>query len=419
MIRSEGNLTPSAAPDINKPTARRMTVSTVMTTSSSEFSDNDEANLSELREQSNGMVTNLIKNEMVQSLTRIAAARMRQKSGDGTVDGTNMKDAEAAIRKLATMVLDGEDETGFSSAKDENLKPDGELRDLLRQALVVGDGNESLGEITQAALQDSALDIWHADYWTPGETSLHTKSDMSDSNNLDLSTSTHTFSIAPSRSSGVHTESDESGESQSLQEFLANLKEFSSDSDASDDDVSVLSDITGLTDVFPEDEDRKVKAKAARSKVLLESLPVTKDLSSQHNRRENRKVWFGEVTVRKYQRILCDNPACTAGPSLGVGWNYKAQVPIKVDAYEKMRGNRRQKNELLLDRETREKMVRRMGYSERDIALMVRNVNKTKHQRRQTLNNMGVEKMEIAVETAKKRLKSFLFLKGKGVTTNY
>ena len=227
------------------------------------------------------------------------------------------------------------------------------------------------------------------------------------------------LSTCQSRSSGNRTESDESGASGSLQEFLANLKEISSDSDGSDDDGSVLSDITGLTEIFPEDQERKVFAKATRSKVLLESMPSMKNCSSKNDRKENSKVAFGEVNVRKYQRIICDNPAVTAGPSLGVGWKYKVQPAISVDAYEKSRGSRKQKNDLLLDRVTREKMARRMGYTERQIADMVRAVNKTKNQRRQTLNNLGVEKMELAVETAKKRLKSFLFLKGKDVKTNY
>lgn len=412
MIRAQGNLV--NIPDVTKPTARRMTGSTAVTASSAELTEvssddftlNDED--SPVKGEGDGLVMNLIKKEMVQSLTRVAAARMRQQSGEKE---SSMKETEEAIRKLATMVLDGEDEAN-NSGKSESMKPDKDLRDLLRQALVVGENEDAAADSTEASLKDGALDIWNPDYWVAGEESLHGRSELSNSMHTGVSTSA-------SRSSGVHTESDESGASQSLQDFLANLKEISSDSDVSDDDCSVLSDITGLTEFFPEDEERKVTAKAVRSKVLLESVPSMKNFSAKNNRKLNSKVSFGQVCVRKYQRIICDNPAVTAGPSIGVGWKYKVQVPVSVDAYETSRGERKQHNALMLDRVTREKMARRMGYTERQIADMTRAVNKTKNQRRQTLNNLGVEKMELAVETAKRRLKSFLFLKGKEVKTNY
>ena len=182
-----------------------------------------------------------------------------------------------------------------------------------------------------------------------------------------------------------------------------------SDSAAEDDDASVLSDITGLTEVFPEDTQRSSIARERRSKILLEALPATLNVVEQ----KERKVVFSEVHLRQYERILCDNPGVSSGPALGVGWRYKPQTPVSVDDFEKKRGTRRGKTDLLMSRDHREKLVRRMGHSEREIAEMIRSVNKTKNQRRQTLNNLGVEKMEVAVETAKKRLKSLLTFKGK------
>eukprot|EP00977_Amphora_coffeiformis_P023442 scaffold13397_cov183-Amphora_coffeaeformis.AAC.1 len=359
---------------------------------------------------------------MVQSLTRVAAARLRR-----TPNGqSNMKDAEEAIRKLAAMVLDdekNEDHDGSSArSKVDECKPDQQLRDLLRQALVVDEDDEgcsadhgSAEETSGGAkheMKDAPLDIWHPDFWIAGEESFNDASNLSNSNHAGSSTS-------PSRSSGARTEGEDSSAGQSLQEFLANLKEISSDSDESDDDMSVLSDITGLTEVFPEDEERRTVAKEKRSQVLLEAVPSITCVAAKRNRNGRTKVMFGEVCVRKYERILCDNPACTSGPSLGVGWRYKEQSLLSVDEYEQTRGPLRGSKDLMLDRATREKMVRRMGCSEKEIAEMTRSVNKTKFQRRQTLNNLGIEKVEFAVERAKRRLKSFLFMKGKGVTTNY
>ena len=427
--------------DVVKPNARRMT-GTTTTTMSSHGTESQSEDLScmesPLSPGRDGLAMNLIKREMVQSLTRVAAARLRQ-SKDGKA---NMKDAEKAIRQLASMVLAGdenEEECQSPNSKIEGLKPDQNLRDLLRQALIVGDsdcyttsegetsspasttavsGEDTEGnhtkatKYTQVDTKDAPLDIWHPDFWTTGEDSVNDMTNVSSSNHAASSTS-------PSRSSGAYTEGDDSNASQSLQEFLANLKEISSDSEQSDDEMSVLSDITGLTEAFPEDEERRILAKTKRAQVLLDSTPSTRMLATKRNRDGQNKVTFGEVCVRKYERILCDNPACTSGPSIGVGWRYKPQLPVSVDDFEAKRAPKRDSNDLMLDRATREKMVRRMGYSDKDIALMIRAVNKTKFQRRQTLNNLGVEKMEFAVEMAKRRLKSFLFLKGREVKTGY
>ena len=223
MIRAQGNI--ASLPDVSKPSARRMTASTVRTaTSSSDFTESLSDDFdSPVKEEDTGLAMNLIKKEMVQSLTRVAAARMRQQSG---AEGTNMKDAEEAIRKLATMVIDGDDETN-SSDKGGSMKPDKDLRDLLRQALVVGDGESAGADFTETSVKDGDLDIWHPDYWVAGDESLNGRSELSNSMHTD---SMHTgistgISTCPSRSSGVHTESDESGERTESSSSLASESE--------------------------------------------------------------------------------------------------------------------------------------------------------------------------------------------------
>ena len=54
-------------------------------------------------------------------------------------------------------------------------------------------------------------------------------------------------------------------------------------------------------------------------------------------------------------------------------------------------------------------MLLSLGYSEKDIAEAVRASNRIKHLRRQTVSNMGSQKMEEAVESAKKQVKRILF----------
>lgn len=427
MLRSERNIL--ASPDVSKSLQRRMTAGTNSSTemtasmSSTGSSGSFDSPLKSVGED--GIMMNLIKQEMVQSLTRVTNSRM------GNSDEAVKKTTDAAIRKLATLVLEGGD---FNDSKDELLKPDQNLRDLLRDAMLIGDGEEeessspasaapsstentSILASTQASttkgagMKDAPLDIWHPDFWETGAESLKDET-ATNTSNPGASFGT------PSRSSRAGTDGGDSKGSQSLQEFLANLQ-IASDSEESDDDLSVLSDLTGLTEAFPEDKERRTVADAKRSKVLLDTVPVIKSVSTKRNRDGQSKVVFGDVVVRKYKRILTDNPACTSGPSIGIGWSYQPQTPVSVDEFERVRRPKRNSSDLMMDRRTREKIVRRGGHTDKEIAEMMRAVNKVKFQRRQTLNNTGVEKVEFAVEMAKRRLKSMLFLKGKNVSTNY
>jgi hypothetical protein len=131
-------------------------------------------------------------------------------------------------------------------------------------------------------------------------------------------------------------------------------------------------------------------------------------------------VRFHEVQVRVYNRILGDNPACTSGPSMGIGWEYVPQDPRTVDEWEMGRGKGRRPSELMLQRPTREKMLRDLGIGDKEIAAGIRENIKIRSQRRQTVNNLRIQKMEETIENAKRKVnKRLLFLQGKTVDTEY
>ena len=127
---------------------------------------------------------------------------------------------------------------------------------------------------------------------------------------------------------------------------------------------------------------------------------------SQTRRRSS--VGFGEVQVRHYERILSDNPACQSGPSLGIGWKYRGGGVIDVDSFESQRGIPRKQMELVMPRHVREVILKDWGYKQQDVADMVRNIGRVKNQRRQTINNLGAAGMEEAVENAKRKVRSIL-----------
>jgi hypothetical protein len=184
----------------------------------------------------------------------------------------------------------------------------------------------------------------------------------------------------------------------------------SSDED-DEDDSSVWSDITGLTGAFADfPEGRRSSKNEVPATIGLHSIVASKDKVKTKNPVVSYSLRFDKVVVRNYDRILTDNPACTTGPSVGLGWEY-VEEDFDIEDYEMDRGRLRRTNELLLNRAQREKLVRDLGYTERDIAAAVRGGNKIKSRRRQTINNLGAYKMEEAVENAGKRVKRMLLLR--------
>jgi hypothetical protein len=209
-----------------------------------------------------------------------------------------------------------------------------------------------------------------------------------------------------------------------------------------EDDISVVSDVTGFTNAFPDGKrvESKLDALADESAgVLVEyempsligseigdsSYVESTSLSIMGDGKSSRsvipepaaattattsqgaiikKVAFSYVVLRHYERCLSDNPAVQSGPAIGIGWRYKKGGVFDVDEFEQGRGVPRSSDELVLSRPLREKILKDAGYSQKEIADMVRNILKAKNNRRQTVNNLNAQGVEEAVENAKKRV---------------
>eukprot|EP00591_Stephanopyxis_turris_P009205 CAMPEP_0195512346 /NCGR_PEP_ID=MMETSP0794_2-20130614/4337_1 /TAXON_ID=515487 /ORGANISM="Stephanopyxis turris, Strain CCMP 815" /LENGTH=488 /DNA_ID=CAMNT_0040640109 /DNA_START=30 /DNA_END=1496 /DNA_ORIENTATION=- len=137
-------------------------------------------------------------------------------------------------------------------------------------------------------------------------------------------------------------------------------------------------------------------------------------ISDASDRGPTNRVTFSNIRIRMYDREIGDNPSCSSGAPIGIGWSYytfenssgtlKTDLSISVDNYERARGPRSKPHVLVLSREVREEMLTRSGYSKWDIAEAVRKNVKTKRQRRQTINNLGMTDVE---EFAEKSTKFF------------
>jgi len=114
-------------------------------------------------------------------------------------------------------------------------------------------------------------------------------------------------------------------------------------------------------------------------------------------------VSFGTVSVRWYERILVAHPCTSSGPSLGIGWNY-------TETSESIDWSQRGGDDLRLGRDLRERMVKELGYTTRDIAYAVREGLRIKNQRRRTINDLklnvvDVEKVECIAEKCNRKLR--------------
>lgn len=119
------------------------------------------------------------------------------------------------------------------------------------------------------------------------------------------------------------------------------------------------------------------------------------------------RVKFSVLEIRSYERILGDNPSCSSGPSVGIGWRYDVEsFTMGVDRYERGRMPYRLEGpDIILSREEREELLADMGYNRGQIADAVRANVRSKNQRRQTINNLPAMRVEELVQTLVRRIK--------------
>ena len=141
--------------------------------------------------------------------------------------------------------------------------------------------------------------------------------------------------------------------------------------------------------------------------VNVNVVPKSSPKSNANKANKTTMVQFTNLTVRVYNRILGDNPSCSNGPSLSIGWEYTTQLlHCPIDDYESSRYyTRRLDHEMVLSRKERESILMDLGYTQMDIASAVRANIKTKNQRRRTIHNLAFSKVEEAMEKVRRKVK--------------
>ena len=138
------------------------------------------------------------------------------------------------------------------------------------------------------------------------------------------------------------------------------------------------------------------------------SLNHTANMSPPNENNPNgmkRRISFDHVEIREYNRILCDNPATTVGPPVGLGWKYSEEdtITIDLDKYESIQSDaRRNKRQLVIPSEVRQEMLLEEGYSRWEIASTVREIRKIRERRNISYHHMKYDPIAERMESIKR-----------------
>jgi hypothetical protein len=129
-------------------------------------------------------------------------------------------------------------------------------------------------------------------------------------------------------------------------------------------------------------------------------------------------VSFSTLQIRTYETILSDNPSCSTGPSLGLGWRYDpSHYTSTIDEYERHQSELYKgcadprPEDLVLHRFEREAILLNTGYTRQDLAESVRGITKVKNRRRQTVHNLPVAWVEERMEGCRRTVKRWILNK--------
>jgi len=121
---------------------------------------------------------------------------------------------------------------------------------------------------------------------------------------------------------------------------------------------------------------------------------------------ESLTVSFHKVVIREYKLTVGDNPSCTFGPPISIGWHHDDEHSLTIDKYEDEKGERQGIPEMFNARE-RFEILKENGVPKRDIARAVRDASKTRNQRTSTNLNLKFEKVHTVSESARRKVKRF------------
>lgn len=120
--------------------------------------------------------------------------------------------------------------------------------------------------------------------------------------------------------------------------------------------------------------------------------------SYNNNNNNNKNVSFGNITIHQHPLQLGDNPACSSGAPLTIGWNAESTHTRCLEVYEVIRGPRRHGRQLAIPLQDRARILLQAGYSLDEIGSATLEVESTKKRRADSLKGSPLERAGAILE---------------------
>lgn len=99
-------------------------------------------------------------------------------------------------------------------------------------------------------------------------------------------------------------------------------------------------------------------------------------------------VTFDNITVRGYDRVIGDNPACSSGCPISIGWGYSSEITVPFEDYESYRPKSRTKSQMHIPPSSRIGILQDWDFSLSSIVKASREVEKDRNQRLKTTRSV-------------------------------
>jgi len=143
-----------------------------------------------------------------------------------------------------------------------------------------------------------------------------------------------------------------------------------------------------------------------KSCLSVSTLEESIDFYNSNNTIKNKlskQVSFHNLQIREYNIELGDNPSCSYGPPISMGWNYNDKNDIHLD---ELNSDNLDVKKPSHDAVARYDMLRDAGYTEADIIKSIHDVSVIKKQRfKASLSNEKSDKVNERIETITKTFK--------------
>jgi hypothetical protein len=123
----------------------------------------------------------------------------------------------------------------------------------------------------------------------------------------------------------------------------------------------------------------------------------------------SNQISFADIEIREYPYVLGDNPACSAGVPLTIGWKPQATSIHDVDVYEYARKSERKRKTPKISVQKRAQILLSSGYSLEQIGTAVLLVEEIKKMRADSLKSTGLgDRTKMLLETTGRLPKEIL-----------